>query len=278
MSQTLQKKPWPIGAKLILLILLFLQLAPIAMIVQTAFKTPRSLLEGGSLTLSGWTLSNFERIFFEQTLAPDLLNSALIALGSMILSVSCGALMAFALTRWHGPAKKRLLWALLAARLIPPVALALPLFLVLKNLHLHDSRSGLILAHSALNFPLATWILMPFMDGIPRALEEAAWLDGANRIQTFLHIILPVNKPGLVVAALFCFLMSWNDFLFSLILAGSEVKTAPLTLNGYVTGFGTEWGPLCAGATILLLPVFALSFKLHQHMLTAPTQGGVKGF
>lgn len=118
---------------------------------------------------------------------------------------------------------------------------------------------------------------MPFMDGVPRALEEAAALDGATQWQTFVRVVLPVTKPGIVVSCLFCFLMSWNDFLFSLILAGSNVKTAPLTLNGYVTGFGTEWGPLCAGACILLLPVFALSFKLHEHMIAAPTQGGVKG-
>jgi multiple sugar transport system permease protein len=275
MAQAQQRLP--ASTKLILAALLFLQIAPVAMIIQTAFKTPRSLLEFGMFTTGGWTLANFERLFFEQSLGPDLLNSFLIASGSMALSVFCGALMAFALTRWEGKARKHLMTTLLIARLLPPVALALPLFLVLRQFFLHDTRTGLILAHTALNFPLATWILMPFMDSVPRALDEAASLDGASRLQAFLHVILPVTKPGIVVAALFCFLMSWNDFLFSLILAGSEVKTAPLTLNGYMTGFGTEWGPLCAGASLLLLPVFALSFKLHQHMIAAPTQGGVKG-
>lgn len=267
----------PLYSKTIIAGLLFLQIAPVAMIVQTAFKTPRSLLESGMFTWDGWTLSNFSRLFLEQSLGPDLLNSMLIACGSMILSVFCGSLMAYALTRWESKARRHLLTTLLVARLLPPVALALPLFLVLKEFMLHDTVWGLILAHTALNFPLATWILMPFMDAVPRVLEEAAALDGASRLQTFTSVVLPVSKPGLVVAALFCFLMSWNDFLFSLILAGSEVKTAPLTLNGYVTGFGTEWGPLCAGACILLLPVFALSFKLHQHMIASPTQGGVKG-
>ncbi len=267
----------PLHSKMIIAILLFLQIAPVVMILQTAFKTQRSLLESGMFTWDGWTLNNFSRLFVEQSLGPDLLNSVLIACGSMSLSIVCGSLMAYALTRWENKAKKHLLTTLLVARLLPPVALALPLFLVLKEFMLHDTVWGLILAHTALNFPLATWILMPFMDSVPRVLEEAAALDGASRIQTFGHVVLPVTKPGLVVAALFCFLMSWNDFLFSLILAGSQVKTAPLTLNGYVTGFGTEWGPLCAGACILLLPVFALSFKLHQHMIAAPTQGGVKG-
>lgn len=267
----------PFFSKLIVAILLFLQIAPVAMIIQTAFKTPRSLLESGMFTWNGWTFANFYRLFVEQSLAPDLINSLLIASGSMALSVSCGALMAFALTRWQSETKRHLLTSLLVARLLPPVALALPLFLVLKQFMLHDTLLGLVLAHTALNFPLATWILMPFMDAVPRVLEEAASLDGASRGQTFAHVVLPVTKPGIVVAALFCFLMSWNDFLFSLILAGSAIKTAPLTLNGYVTGFGTEWGPLCAGACVLLIPVFALSFKLHQHMIASPTQGGVKG-
>lgn len=274
---TLAQNKIPLFSKAIIAILLSLQIAPVAIIIQTAFKTPRSLLEFGMFTWGGWTFANFHRLFVEQSLAPDLLNSLLIACGSMVLSVSCGALMAFALTRWQSRVKKHLLTTLLIARLLPPVALALPLFLVLKEFMLHDTISGLVLAHTALNFPLATWIVMPFMDAVPRVLEEAASLDGASRVQTFSHVVLPVTKPGIVVAALFCFLMSWNDFLFSLILAGSQVKTAPLTLNGYVTGFGTEWGPLCAGACILLLPVFALSFKLHQHMIASPTQGGVKG-
>jgi multiple sugar transport system permease protein len=247
------------------------------MIFQTAFKTPRSILEGGVFHFDGWTVSNFRRIFVEQSLGADLLNSISVALGSMTLSVISGTMMAYALTRWHSQKRKHLMTSLLIARLLPPVALALPLFLLLNQFNLHDTRAGLILAHSALNFPLATWILIPFMDSVPRALEEAAALDGATQWQTFVRVVLPVTKPGIVVSGLFCFLMSWNDFLFSLILAGSNVKTAPLTLNGYVTGFGTEWGPLCAGAVILLIPVFALSFKLHEHMIASPTQGGVKG-
>lgn len=267
----------PRYAKFIVGLVLFFQLTPIFIIVTTAFKTPRSLLEGGTLTLHGWTFGNFYRIFAEQSLGIDLLNSLAIAVGSMILSVGCGALMAFALTRWQCRAKQHLLTSLLAARLIPPVALALPIFLVMQKMNLHDTRSGLILAHTSLNFPLATWILLPFFDSVPKALEEAARLEGASHLKTFFHIIVPVCQPGLIVASLFCFLMSWNDFLFSLILAGSKVKTAPLTLNGYITGFGTEWGPLCAGACVLLLPIFALSFKLHQHMVAAPTQGSVKG-
>ena len=238
----------PLVAKIFIALLLFLQVAPVAIILQTAFKTPRSLLESGAFSFDGWTLTNFHRLFVEQSLAPDLFNSLTIATSSMLMSIACGALMAYALTRWQSKMRKHLLTTLLVSRLLPPVALALPLFLVLQQLSLHDTLLGLALAHTALNFPLATWILMPFMDAVPRALEEASELDGASRYQTFLHIILPVSKPGLVVAALFCFLMSWNDFLFSLILAGSKVKTAPLTLNGYVTGFGTEWGPLCAGA------------------------------
>lgn len=263
--------------KILLAILLVIQLAPLVMVIQTAFKTPRSLLQDGSFSLEGWTTENFSRLFVEQSFGLDLLNSLIVAFSSMLISMVAGALMAFALTRWQGRGRKNLFSALLIARLLPPVGLALPLFLVLRELSLHDTRLGLILALTALNFPLVTWILLPFMDAVPRALEEVASLEGAKTFQIFFSITLPLVRPGLVVAGLFSFLMSWNDFLFSLILAGSEVKTAPLTLAGYITGFGTEWGPLCAGASVLLLPVLGLSFKLHQHMIAAPTQGGVKG-
>lgn len=263
--------------KIILGLLLVFQLLPLMIVIQTAFKTPRSLLQEGSFSLGGWTMDNFVRLFLDQSFGLDLLNSLVVAFTSMVISIFAGALMAFALTRWKGRGRKNLFSVLLIARLLPPVGLALPLFLVLRELSLHDTRLGLILALTALNFPLVTWILMPFMDAVPRALEEVASLEGARTLQIFFSITLPLVKPGIVVASLFSFLMSWNDFLFSLILAGSDVKTAPLTLAGYITGFGTEWGPLCAGASVLLLPVLGLSFKLHQHMIAAPTQGGVKG-
>ena len=168
---------FPVSSKLILSIVLFFQIAPVVMIIQTAFKTPRSILEGGVFNLNGWTLANFNRIFVEQSLSTDLSNSIAVALGSTLLSVTSGTMMAYALTRWQSRKKKHLITSLLVARLLPPVALALPLFLLLNQLNLHDTRAGLILAHTSLNFPLATWILMPFMDGVPRALEEAAALD-----------------------------------------------------------------------------------------------------
>ena len=264
-------------SRIVITLLLMVQVAPVLIIIQTAFKTPRSLLESGTFSLGGWTVNNFYRIFVEQSLGHDLLNSFVIAACTMILSIGCGSLMAFALTRWRSPFKAHIVSFILITRLLPPVALALPLFLILRHLWLHDTIIGLILAHTALNFPLSTWTLMPFMNAVPRSLEEVATLEGATNLETFFHITLPLVKPGLVVAGLFSFLMSWNDFMFSLILAGSSVKTAPLTLNGYITGFGTEWGPLCAGACVLLLPVSILSFKLHHHMISNSTQGGVKG-
>lgn len=264
-------------SKVFLLLLLMIQVGPLLIIVQTAFKTPRSLLESGTFSLSGWTVNNFYRIFVEQSLGHDLFNSFVIAISTMVLSLTCGSLMAFALTRWQSNYKTHIVSFILITRLLPPVALALPLFLILRQFWLHDTIIGLILAHTALNFPLSTWTLIPFMNAVPRSLEEVAKLEGASNFETFFHITLPLVKPGLVVAGLFSFLMSWNDFMFSLILAGSSIKTAPLTLNGYITGFGTEWGPLCAGACILLLPVSILSFKLHRHMISNSTQGGVKG-
>ena len=268
---------WSLFFKFSFFCLLMFQMAPLFVVLQTSVKSSRSLLESGVFSLGGWTFSNFYKIFAEQSLGMDLLNSLIIALSAMALSLSAGALMAFALTRYDSKLKRNIVTSLLISRLLPPVALVLPIFMVLRNLNLHDSLLGLILAHTALNFPMVTWMLMPFMDSVPKALEEAAALEGSTVKEIFFHITLPLVRSGLVISALFSFLMSWNDFLFALVLAGSNVKTAPLTLNGYITGFGTEWGPLCAGAIVLLLPVFALSFKLHQHMTQTSQAGAVKG-
>jgi multiple sugar transport system permease protein len=184
---------------------------------------------------------------------------------------------AFALARIEFRFKAAFKGAILAARLLPPVALAVPLFLLVTRLGLADTRMGLALAHSAFNLPFAIWLLTPFFAGIPKELEEAATVDGFTRFQIFRIVYFPLALPGVLVASLFCFLLSWNDFLFSLILAGSATKTAPLAVNGYMTGFGPEWGPMTAASVVVLVPVFVLSLFLQRSLVGGIQSGGIKG-
>ena len=260
-----------------LLVLVFLQLLPVAVVVLTSVRTPVSLLEGKLFSLEGFFAGNYVKVWTEDHLAGPLVNSLCIALGTVALSVTAGSLCAYALARLEFRLKGLFAGALLCARMVPPVALAVPLFLLVHALGLADTRTGLVLAHSTFNLPFAIWLLVPFFKALPKQLEEAALVDGCTRMRMFRSIVLPLALPGIVVAALFCFLLSWNDFLFSLILAGSETKTAALAVNGYMTGFGPEWGPMTASSVIVLAPVFALSLLLQRHIVGGLQSGGLKG-
>jgi len=253
------------------------QVFPVVVIILTSLKTPVALLEGSLFRLSGFELSNYQRVLFQDDLLTPMGNSFVIALASTLLSVGAGAMAAFALARIDFRFKKTFAGALLAVRLLPPVALAVPLFLLITKLGLADTRTGLALAHSAFSLPFAIWLLLPFFLGIPRELEEAATVDGFTRFQILRLIYFPLALPGLGVASMFCFLLSWNDFLFSLILAGSRTKTAPLAVNGYMTGFGPEWGPMTAASVLVLAPVFLLSLFLQRSLIGGIQSGGIKG-
>lgn len=262
---------FPLGA------LLVVQLFPVVIIVLTSMKTEVSLLEHGPFSLSGFSFGNYAKVLVEDAFLLPMGNSLLIAVLATLLSLACGATAAYALARMRFRGHGILSAGLLCGRLLPPVALALPLFVLLKKFGLTDTVTGLTLAHASFNLPFAIWLLMPFFESLPKSLEEAAVIDGCTRAQVFRHVFFPLALPGLLVTAVFCFLLSWNDFLFSLFLAGSRLKTAPLTVNGYMTGFGTEWGPMTASSVLILAPVFAFSLLLQRHLVGGIASGSLKG-
>lgn len=260
-----------------LFFILFIQLFPVALILMTSFKSEHDLLRSGPLSFSKIDFSNYLRVIETDSFLNYLGTSLKIGLGSTALSVILGLLAAFGLSRINHRTGDHLKIGLICARLTPPVALAIPLFLLVKSLGLTDTDSGLILAHTTLNLPFAVWLMLPFFSQLPKSYDEAARIDGCSLFDTFWRIILPLSLPGILVTTLFCFLMSWNDFLFSLVLAGSKTKTAPLAINAYMTGFGPEWGPMTASSVLILIPVFILSLSLQKHLIGGLNAGGVKG-
>lgn len=259
------------------LLLACVQILPVVVVALTSVKTPVALLEGKLFGTEGFFLGNYAKVLLEDGLHRPLLTSLVVAAISTAISVAAGSMAAFGLARLEFRFKGTFAGAILCARLLPPVALAVPLFLLINALGLSDTRLGLALAHATFSLPFAIWLLMPFFAAMPKELEEAALVDGFTRFQIFRLLYFPLALPGLLVASLFCFLLSWNDFLFSLILAGSDTKTAPLAVNGYMTGFGPEWGPMTASSVIVLLPVLALSLLLQRYLVGGLQAGGIKG-
>jgi multiple sugar transport system permease protein len=159
----------------------------------------------------------------------------------------------------------------------PPIAFGIPFFLIYKDLGLIDTRVGLVVIYLTFNLSLVIWMMRAFFDGVPRSLEEAAYIDGAGVTSAFLRIALPLSAPGLATTAIFTFLFAWNDFFYSLLLTRSEAVTAPVAIVNFMNYESWEWGKVAAAATMIMLPVVALSVVVRKYLVRGLTAGAVKG-
>lgn len=256
--------------------LIVIQLFPLAAVVLTGLREPVAVLRDGIFAWSGLGTGNFREIFADHGMGQALWSSFVVASCSASLSVLAAGSLVYACTQIRFRPAMPIILGFVCFRLVPPAALVMPLFVLMKYFAINDTHLGLVLAHASLNLPFAVWLLLPFFRAIPAEIRQAAEVDGLSAFAKLWRIFLPLVLPGLMVAGIFGFLLSWNDFMMSLVLAGSAVKTAPLIVNGFMTGFGPEWGNMAAASLVILLPVFLLSFSLQKYIVGGLTDGGVK--
>jgi len=204
-------------------------------------------------------------------------NSLVTSVGSTIAAILLGVPAAYALSRMNYKTGSRLSLVILASRMAPPIAFTIPYFLAYRFIGLQDTLTGLILIYLTFNLSLVIWLMRSFFDAIPRTLEEAAWIDGATRWQGFIKIILPMSGPGLAATAILCFIYSWNDFFFALILTRSEATTAPVAVVNFLNYEGWEWGKIAAAGTMVMLPVLVFSIAVRKYLISGMSAGAVKG-
>jgi multiple sugar transport system permease protein len=201
-------------------------------------------------------------------------NSLVVAAGCTALSLGLGVPCAYGIARWR---YRTVAATLLLLRVAPGVVFLVPLFILFTKLGWVDSYRALILTHAIVSLPLATWLLVGFFEDLPRDLDDAARVDGCSAYDHFWRIALPLVKPGLITAAILSFIASWNNFLFSLILAQSRTRTLPVILINYMSFEATQWGKLAAASTVVTLPVLLLTLLVQRHIVKGLTVGAVKG-
>jgi len=208
--------------------------------------------------------------------APRFVNSLIIAFGSTFVSVVLGTLAAYAFSRFRVPGKDDLLFFILSTRMMPPIAVAIPIFLMYRELGLSDTRLGMILLYSAINVSLAVWLMKGFIDEIPREYEEAALVDGYTRLQAFFKVVLPQATTGIVATAIFCLIFAWNEYAFAVLLTSGEAQTAPPFIPIIIGEGGQDWPAVAAGTTLFLLPILVFTVLLRRHLLRGITFGAVR--
>ncbi len=234
---------------------------------------------GVDLHAPHFTLGNFGR-FFQQSTTPRLLvNSVVFGVGGTVLALALSMLGGYALSRFHFPGRRTLMFAILLVRVVPPTATIVPLYIIMINLGLNNSYTGLILVEAAYQVPLLLWLMKGAYDGIPIELEEAAWIDGASRLTGALRVVLPLSRPGLGAGALFAFINIWGDFLTPLVLLQSPEKY-PISV-GLFQAFSAfnqvDWGLLTATAVLYMVPTVLLYLFVRKYLLRATVGGAVKG-
>ena len=301
------RQKWAAGT--LVAIYVIVTLMPLAWIFATSFKTPADAIAYPPKIIFDPTVEGYVNLFTTRTRIPidqigslpppasfaeqivrdqgmmitgpsrygaRFLNSVIIGFGSTFLSVFLGTLAAYAFSRFKVPLKDDLMFFILSTRMMPPIAVAIPIFLMFRQLGLSDTHLGMILLYTAVNISLAVWLLKGFIDEIPREYEEAALIDGYTRFQAFYKVVLPQAATGIASTAIFCLIFAWNEYAFAVLLTSGTAQTAPPFIPTIIGVGGQDWPAVAAGATLFLVPVVLFTILLRKHLLRGITFGAVR--
>jgi multiple sugar transport system permease protein len=203
-------------------------------------------------------------------------NSLIVSVISTILAVGMGTITAYGFSRFRIKGEGDLLFFILSTRMLPPVVVAIPMFLMYRQFGLTDTHLGLIILYTAFNLSFSVWLMKGFIDEIPKEYEEAALIDGYTRIQAFFKIVLPEAATGIAATAVFCFITAWNEYAFALIMTNRRAQTAPPFIPSQMGSGLPEWTVIAAGTVLFLLPVAVFTFLLRNHLLRGVTFGAIR--
>ncbi len=259
----------------LIVLVALVMMVPIVWIALAAFKQHVDVYQLKLLFRP--TLENFALVFDSPYhLGRKLLNSTIVSLVTVAIAIPIATGAAYSFSRFRMRGERVMFVMILATQFVPAVVIVLPFFLLFRDLGILDTRIGLILVHLSIVTPFAIWMIKGFIDGIPRDTEEAALVDGSSRIQVIRNIVLPMAAPGLVTAAIFCFIISWNDFLFALILTTNKAVTLTVGLALFQAEEGDLWNLLAAAGIIIMVPMFVLALIIQKHFVQGMTMGAVR--
>jgi multiple sugar transport system permease protein len=266
----------------------FIYFVPVLWMILAAFKSRVDIMAQPPKLLFLPTLDNYWAIFnhlsadgsqvFSTGFERNIFNSIFIAAVSVGLALALGALAAYGFSRLRAPGRDYYMFYVLALRMMPPLTLIVPLYLLFRVSGLGGSYVGIILVYTAFNLPFSIRMLRSFLDELNPQIEEAAWLDGASHLTIFWKMCLPQIGAGIAATAMIAFVFTWNDFLFSLLLTGQDTRTVPVAMIRVVgADVGVDWGVFAAIGTIYLLPILVVVFVLQRHLLRGATFGTLSG-
>ncbi|WP_249157979.1 carbohydrate ABC transporter permease [Bradyrhizobium jicamae] len=262
----------------IVFVLALVALGPILVMLTTSLKLKTQIFGEGASFFFMPTLQNYDAVLSDGQNVRYLTNSLIVACVSTILTLGFGCTAAYAIVRFRFLGRDVASTATLLMRMVPPAVLTVPVFTIWTYQYgLNNTLTGVILVYTGLNLPFVIWILQSFLVQVPRQLEEAARMDGANPYQIFFMVVLPLIKPGLAAAAIFTFRIAWNEFILGLVLTNRFTRTMPVKVSLFINEHNIEWGQIMAVGALIAIPPLVFTFMASRQIITGMTAGAVKG-
>ncbi len=261
---------------LALLLVILVCVFPFYWMVTSSFKQQSAILASTPQFIFQPTLENYVNAFTKFDILKSLQNSLFVALVTVFISLVLGTPAAYAIARFEFKGKRDIWFWFISNRMLSPIVVALPFFLIARNFRLLDTTWALILIYLTFNVPIVVWICADQFRNIPKELDEAATLEGYSSLAIFFKIALPLATPALAVSAIFSFIFSWNELLYALILTRNEAKTAPVVATSFMSGYELPWGQIMATGTMVALPVIIFSMIVSRQLVRGLTAGAIK--
>ena len=261
-----------------LIALAFVFLLPLLWVLGLSLKTRPQVFSDPPLFIWWPTLENYYDVLTRADFGKAFLNTVIVSASAVGLSLAVGVPAAYAFARFPFRASGLLFFTLLVMRMLPPIAVLVPMYVLFSKIGLTTTHLSVVLAYSTFALPLVVWIMRGFFEDLPKELEESAWIDGASRFGTFWLVVLPLARPGMVAASILCLQLAWNDFLFAAVLTNNATQTLPVLMAGFSGGdSGVDWGGMTASGMLVILPVIIFSFAAQRHLVSGLSTGAVKG-
>jgi multiple sugar transport system permease protein len=222
------------------------------------------------------TLSNYTTAFIDYNMLPNFKNSIIVTIGSTTLALLLGTPAAYALSRFKFKLRENIMFWFLSTRMAPPILVALPFFLISRELGLYDTLTLLIIVNVLTNIAWVVFMMRSFFDDIPIDIDESALIDGASWFGAFWRVVVPLTAPGLVATAVFSLIMAWNEYFFALVLTSINAKTLPAAITAFLTVHGLLWGPMTAAGTVVMIPILLFTLWMQKHLIRGMTMGAIK--
>lgn len=251
---------------------------PFLWVFLTALKSPEQIYNMNQIIPTYITFDNFKQVLFKSNFVRYFLNSTYISVIVTIISMVFAIMAAYGFCRYNIWGAEKMKLGILFTKMFPGVLLSIPYYVIMKKLNLVDTHTSLIIINCSFILPFAVWNMCTFFVQIPWEIEESALIDGCNRFQSFIKVIFPMAKPGISATTLYCFLMSWDEFMYANTFINTSVlKTVQVGIRDYIGEYSTEWGPLMAAVILSLIPVIIFFVFVQDNLVGGLSAGAVKG-